>query len=498
MRLESGEIFGTPLAKMLAKAGRGDLIREGFDIDDGTLAQSRAISRDPDHAIYHALFDRGAPHAVTISPLQPPDEASKDKELLRWVVAKQAESAALDRANAEDLATLERAGVSHAADRTVAAAEASSDELRDTILTSTREIWVQATEATERRQHDSAARLNFAMRAEGNAARRDRAGMIRSWIQIAVLIVILAELCVTAAKAQNGPASGGPASPLILIGQNAAVTQFTRMAGPVTINCSTGMSCSFSGGVWALTATPSGAAWGSVTGTLANQADLNTALGLALAKASNLSDLASVSTARTNLGLGTAATQASTAFLPAGLAGADYAATDFRCNTAGGATAGYNCATNIGVTETLFANGITIAGAATANTVNGTWPGFTFTTQFDVAIVTSTAQLKLKACSTLLLANCVTIWTANAVTAAPTIENKDFICHVLGQPVATTFKAGCAAVSFPTASGAGTITTGLPTGSANWLFVWSVTYGGAGPNASVIAQLDNTDMRFVP
>jgi hypothetical protein len=52
--------------------------------------------------------------------------------------------------------------------------------------------------------------------------------------------------------------------------------------------------------------------WGNITGTLANQADLNTALS---GKAdTNLTNLANPSTARTNLGLGSAATQPSSAF----------------------------------------------------------------------------------------------------------------------------------------------------------------------------------------
>jgi hypothetical protein len=48
-------------------------------------------------------------------------------------------------------------------------------------------------------------------------------------------------------------------------------------------------------------------AWGGITGTLADQADLTAVLNAKLAKASNLSDLANVATARTNLGLGSLA-----------------------------------------------------------------------------------------------------------------------------------------------------------------------------------------------
>lgn len=46
-----------------------------------------------------------------------------------------------------------------------------------------------------------------------------------------------------------------------------------------------------------------GGTWGSITGTLSSQTDLQTALNAKLTAASNLSDLASASTARTNLGL---------------------------------------------------------------------------------------------------------------------------------------------------------------------------------------------------
>src|SRR5206468_1707017 len=52
--------------------------------------------------------------------------------------------------------------------------------------------------------------------------------------------------------------------------------------------------------------------WGNITGILANQSDLNTALS---GKAdTSLGNLSNASTARTNLGLGTAATQPSSAF----------------------------------------------------------------------------------------------------------------------------------------------------------------------------------------
>ena len=51
-------------------------------------------------------------------------------------------------------------------------------------------------------------------------------------------------------------------------------------------------------------ASVSGGTWGSITGTLSSQSDLNTALNARLLASSNLSDLANAATARTNLGLG--------------------------------------------------------------------------------------------------------------------------------------------------------------------------------------------------
>jgi uncharacterized membrane protein YgcG len=56
------------LAAMLIKANRHDLLHAGFELDDETLARSLAMTRDVPHAIYHALFDRNAPHAATINP----------------------------------------------------------------------------------------------------------------------------------------------------------------------------------------------------------------------------------------------------------------------------------------------------------------------------------------------------------------------------------------------------------------------------------------------
>lgn len=56
----------------------------------------------------------------------------------------------------------------------------------------------------------------------------------------------------------------------------------------------------------------SASVWGSITGTLSGQTDLNSALSGKLSASANLSDLASASAARTALGLGTLATQSGT------------------------------------------------------------------------------------------------------------------------------------------------------------------------------------------
>jgi microcystin-dependent protein len=54
---------------------------------------------------------------------------------------------------------------------------------------------------------------------------------------------------------------------------------------------------------------PGSSAWADLTGSPSDNADLQTALGLRLLASNNLSDLGSASAARTNLGLGTLATQ---------------------------------------------------------------------------------------------------------------------------------------------------------------------------------------------
>lgn len=64
-------------------------------------------------------------------------------------------------------------------------------------------------------------------------------------------------------------------------------------------------------GLTVVGATASGV-WGAITGTLGDQADLVAAANLRALKTANLSDLADIPTARTNLGLGTLATQSGT------------------------------------------------------------------------------------------------------------------------------------------------------------------------------------------
>ncbi|HEY3826003.1 MAG TPA: IPT/TIG domain-containing protein [Bryobacteraceae bacterium] len=90
-------------------------------------------------------------------------------------------------------------------------------------------------------------------------------------------------------------------------------------ASYVALTANTGMNpVTGLAGQWGLFAAGNVApTWGGIAGTLSNQSDLWSALGAKLAAAANLSDLASAAAVRANLGLGTAATQASNAFEPA-------------------------------------------------------------------------------------------------------------------------------------------------------------------------------------
>lgn len=103
MKVEPQEI-SPGLKAMLRKSGRHDLIESGFEIHDDALEASRRMTRDPDHAVYHALFDRGAPHAAVISPVAAPDSLSSNDDLLKWTIAKQTEAAQLERNHAGQLA----------------------------------------------------------------------------------------------------------------------------------------------------------------------------------------------------------------------------------------------------------------------------------------------------------------------------------------------------------------------------------------------------------
>ena len=89
-----------------------------------------------------------------------------------------------------------------------------------------------------------------------------------------------------------------------------------------------------------------------------------TAEGLKLAKASNLSDLASASTARTNLGLGTAATHAATDFLLAANNLSDVTASTARANLGLGTAATKN-------TGTAAGNVVVLDGSAKLPVVDG-------------------------------------------------------------------------------------------------------------------------------
>jgi hypothetical protein len=97
------------------------------------------------------------------------------------------------------------------------------------------------------------------------------------------------------------------------------------------------------GGVTPVTSTT----WGSITGTLSSQVDLQGSLDAKLATANNLSELtATASTARTNLGLGTAAVEPATKLVPSGgttgqvLSKVSATSWDLQWSTAGGGGGG--------------------------------------------------------------------------------------------------------------------------------------------------------------
>ncbi len=84
-------------------------------------------------------------------------------------------------------------------------------------------------------------------------------------------------------------------------------------------------------GLWVNGTDSAGVAWGGITGTLSSQTDLQTALDAKataadyLSKAGNLSGLADTSVARTNLGLGTMATETASNYLTTATASSTYA-----------------------------------------------------------------------------------------------------------------------------------------------------------------------------
>ena len=86
----------------------------------------------------------------------------------------------------------------------------------------------------------------------------------------------------------------------LAFGQGVISPRQIRQAGATSGQC-----LKWNGSIWAPgDCVTSGGAWGGITGTLSDQTDLVTALGLRLLASNNLSDLGNAATARTNLGLG--------------------------------------------------------------------------------------------------------------------------------------------------------------------------------------------------
>ena len=209
MRIEPAEI-STRLASMLRdKAGRSDLIESGFDIDDSAMSGSLALCSDPDVAIYHALFDRGASHAAVISPIPAPSSGAVSDEVLKWVAAKQAETAILDRAALE--AATERVVAVHVR------AASESDVRHGVLLECIGDIHEviehietehsqrhAASEAAlmERFESENIAQVGFANLAEAREQVREKHQWIRFGVNVLLLLVLIALLAIKA-HAQN-------------------------------------------------------------------------------------------------------------------------------------------------------------------------------------------------------------------------------------------------------------------------------------------------------
>lgn len=317
------------LRHMLRRAGRHDLL-DGFELDDATLERSTKMdAHSADHAIYHALFDRGAPHAPTISPIAPPPSGAVADEVLKFIAEKHAETAALDRDAAGTNAGALALAVTLADERNVAGLEAIDrrhlhaaglatvhaqlhNDATASLVSAVQEAAEQQAAATALDRETShvnnsaillalnladehnTARQDEAMNAAANDAqfllrglkalgdgqraasdshavattslvsavreaadrgiaareRPDRSAAIARWIQIALLIAILAAIFATRAHAQGS-------SPLVVQLQSAGSTIATRVAGSLILNCAT---ATFVGNTW--TCTSAGAAGG--------------------------------------------------------------------------------------------------------------------------------------------------------------------------------------------------------------------------------------------
>jgi hypothetical protein len=134
----------------------------------------------------------------------------------------------------------------------------------------------------------------------------------------------------------------------------------------------------FATNTWTPWASPS--CWGAIGGTLADQADLSSAVDAKLAKASNLSDLASASSARTNLGLGTLATQSGT-----------FSGTTSGTNTGDQTTVSGNAGTATALQTARAINGVSFNGTAdiTVTAAAGTVTGTTLASGVTASSLTS-------------------------------------------------------------------------------------------------------------